>query len=259
MRLPTALCFFMPFTFIHAQGREKIVNTDSGRVVLHYFTTGQLSTKEWMDIDDRWGRSQAFARDGRELINHQTRKIGGHASVDFSYHSSGGISKAEVSDAPDGGIQWYRSTTTFDANGVQTGFTEQGQDNEGPITRPDVRVMPAPQVAQPIKQEEVKEQRMFSTEVFVVNASKYTCRMDVVAKYPSPALQNSNHTIAPGDTVRIGTYSTGEIYENATKHATITAKRWSRKAKKQVAYRILREEVTAVEPEARKYYVVIGR
>ncbi len=246
-----ATASLISFTHLHAQGRVKTIDTDSGRVVMHYFTSGQLSTKEWMDKDDRWGRSWAYDRSGKELINYQTRKIGGHACVDFSYHANGAISKAEISDAPDGGIQWYRSTTTFDENGVKTGFTEQGQDNEGLITRPDVRVMPAPQV--------VREQQMFITEVFVVNASKYTCRMDAVAKDPSAAMLGGNWTLAPDDTVRIGAYSTGEIYEEAIKHVTVTAERWSRKARKQAAYRTLREDVTAVEPEARKYYVVMGR
>ncbi|MEO8067308.1 MAG: hypothetical protein ABI599_06415 [Flavobacteriales bacterium] len=257
MRLFSSIAFLTSI-LTHAQGSEKTVKTDSGTVVLHYFTTGQLSTKQWMDTDDRWGHSWAYAMDGREIINYQTRKIGGHASVYFSYYPNGAISKAEVSDAPDGGIQWYRSTTTYDERGVRIGFTEQGQGNDGPIPGIEVRTTQKPEVTAPFKQEVVKEQRMFITEVFVVNASKYTCRMDAVVKNPSPAMQNGNYTMAPGDTLRIGMYSTGETYDEAAKHVTITAKRWSRKARKQLAYRILREEVTAAEPEARKYFVVIG-
>ena len=259
MRLLSSLAFLTSLTVLHAQGREKTIKTDSGIVVLHYFTTGQLSTKEWMDKDDRWGKSWAYDRSGQEIFSYSTRKIGGHASADFSYHSNGAVSKIEVSDAPDGGIQWYRSTATYDEHGVKTGFTEQGHGNDGPIPGIDVRTTQKPEVTVHFKQEVVKEQRMFRTEVFVVNASKYTCRMDAVAKNPSPALQNGNYTMAPGDTVRVGMYSTGEIYEEAIKHVTITAKRWSRKARRQVAYRILREEVTAVEPEVRKYFVVLGR
>ena len=111
---------------LSAQGREQTVKTDTGTVILHWSTTGQLSSKAWMDVADRWGHSWAYDRSGRVIFERQTRKIGGHASVDFSYHPDGTVSKAEVSQAPDGGIQWYRSTTTFDTAGVQTGFTEQG-------------------------------------------------------------------------------------------------------------------------------------
>lgn len=242
-----------------AQGRERTYKSDTGTVVIHYFTNGKVSTKSWVDTDDRWGRSWAYKQDGTVIAENQTRRIAGHASLHFSYHPNGAISKAEYSEAPDAGIQWYRSTTTFDDQGNKTGFTEQGHDNYDIIPGPGVRVTQKPEVTEPYKQEVVREQRMFITEVFVVNASKYTCRMDAVAKHPSPAMQNSNHTMAPGDTVRVGMYSTGEIYEEAAKHLVISAKRWSRKLKKQVLYKILREEIASVQPEARKYYLFIGR
>ena len=257
--LLSAFAFFAPIALLHAQGRERTFKTDTGTVVIHYFANGKVSTKAWMDKDDRWGRSWAYKEDGSVLREDQTRRIGGHASVDFSYHTNGAISKAEFSDAPDGGIQWYRSTTTYDEQGTMTGFTEQGHDNYDIIPSPGVRVIHTPEVTVPYKQEVVREQRMFITEVFVVNASKYTCRMDVVAKHPSPAMQNSNHTMAPGDTVRVGMYSMGEIYEEAAKHLTLSAKRWSKKLKKQVAYRTVREDVTSVIPERRDYFIVIGR
>ena len=259
MRLIATLTLFTSFIILNAQGREKILNTDSGRVVLHYFNTGKLSTKEWTDKDDRWGRSCAYDKSGKEIFSYQTRKIGGHASAHFSYHPNGAVSKIEVSDAPDGGIQWYRSTTTYDEQGAQTGFSEQGHDNDGPIPGPSVRVTTVPQVTEPPKQEVVYEQHLFMTQVFVVNASKYICRMEAVAKHPSPAMQGGNYTMAPGDTLHIGAYTTGEVYEEAAKHVTITAKRASRKPKKQVAFHVLREDVNAVVPETRNYYVVLGR
>lgn len=242
-----------------AGGRERTFTTDTGTVVIQYFTSGKVSTKAWMDKDDRWGRSWAYDATGKEFFSYQTRKIGGHASAHFSYHANGAVSKIEVSDAPDGGIQWYSSTTTYDEQGNKTGFSEHGHDNDGIIPGPAVRVTRTPQQIVPNKQEEVREQQMFITEVFVVNASKYTCRMDLVAKQPSPAMQSGNYTLAPGDTVRVGIYSTGETYQEATMHLTIAAKRWSRKLKKQVEYRILREEITSVQPEARKYFLFIGR
>ncbi len=259
MRLFSFLTFIASFSLLHAQGRQKIMNTDSGRVVLHYFTTGQLSTKEWMDKDDRWGKSWAYDRGGMEIFSCSTRKIGGHASVHFSYHGNGAISKAEVSDAPDGGIQWYRSTTTFDDQGNKTGFTEQGHDNDGIIPGPGVRVRTSPFVTVPPEQEVVEEQRLFMTNVFVVNASKDVCRMEAVAKQPSPALQGGQYTMAPGDTLFIGAYTTGEIYQEAAKHVTVTGKRWHKRPKKQKAYWILREDVVPEGAEARRYYVVIGR
>lgn len=232
------------------------MSTDSGNVVLHYFTTGEVSTKEWMDTDDRWGRSWAWAKDGRELTNYQTRKIGGHASVSFSYHANGGISKAEVSDAPDGGIQWYRSTTTFDENGERTGFTEQGHGNDGPIPGVDVRVQPAPQVTTPPKQEEVKEQRMFVNEVFVVNPTKWTCIVAVRTEHRSPAMPNGEMTIQPGDTLRIGTYSAGETFADPDGHVRIFVYRKTRPNTYKLAH--FRTKTDQATPEHKRYFKVMS-
>lgn len=259
MRFLASLTFITSLTLLHGQGREKILNTDSGRVVLHYFNTGKLSTKEWMDKDDRWGRSWAYDSKGKELFSYPTRKIGGHASAHFSYHPNGAVSKIEVSDAPDGGIQWYRSTTTFDENGVQTGFAEQGHDNDGIIPGPGVRITTVPVVPEPPQQEVMEEQRLFVTNVFVVNESKYICRMEAIAKHPSPALQGGQYTMAPRDTVFIGAYTTGEQYVEAARQVDITAKRWHKRPNKQVAYRVLGEDVLPAGAEARRYYVVLGR
>lgn len=258
MRLLSSLTFLASFTLLHAQGREKTVNTDSGRVVLHYFTTGQLSTKEWMDKDDRWGRSQAYARDGRELINYQTRKIGGHASVDFSYHANGAVSKAEVSDAPDGGIQWYRSTTTFDEHGNRTGFTEQGHDNDGIIPGPGVRVTTTPYVTEPVKQEIVEEQRLFVNEVLVVNSTIWTCSVSVAVAQPSPALQEGSYAIAPGDTIRVGTYSVGEAFAPPETHIILLAQREHRRARKRkpLPLSLLQQEQVSTEHMKYIYHVL---
>lgn len=241
---------------VQAQGHTKTLSTDSGTVVLHYFTAGQLSTKEWMDKEDRWGRSWAWAKDGRELINYQTRKIGGHASVAFNYHKNGGISKAEVSDAPDGGIQWYRSTTTFDENGQRTGFTEQGHGNDGPIPGVDVRVQPTPQVTIAPAEEVVKEQRLFVNEMFVVNPTKWTCKVNVVAEHPSPALTSGDHTIEPGDTLRIGAYTMGEAFAGPENHVRIAV---YRKLRKPAYYKMshFRTNTIQVGPEHRRYYKVM--
>jgi len=256
MRVLQSIAFILVLVQANAQARAKTLSTDSGAVVLHYFVSGELSTKEWMDKDDRWGRSLAWAKDGRELMNYQTRRIGGQASVTFSYHANGGISKAEVSDAPDGGIQWYRSTTTFDENGDRTGFTEQGRDNDGPIPGLDVRVLPAPEVTIPVQLEEVKEQRMFVNEVFLVNPTQWTCKVNILVDRPSPALNGGERTIEPGDTLRIGVYSAGEIFQPPENYVRIAVYRKLRKT----GYFKMSHFKTNIEqpsPEHRRYYKVM--
>jgi hypothetical protein len=237
---------------LSAQGREKVLNTDTGRVVLHYFTSGQVSTRTWMDKDDRWGRTWAYKRDGSVIVEHQTRRIAGHASVHFEYHANGAISKAEYSDAPDGGIQWYRSTTTFDENGNKTGFTEQGHDNDGLIPRPDMRFVEKPQVVGP--QKPVAEcQKLYVNEVLVVNSTKWRCTVKVEPKQPSPALPAGTFTLQPGDTLRAGTFTMGETCVDPTNHVTLTVQRAKSKGIKPGPMEVPLLQQQQVSKEHRQY------
>jgi hypothetical protein len=218
-RTPTLFFLVMLASGTHAQVRRTVQETDSGRVVRHHFTTGQVSTKEWTDKDGRWGRSWAYNRSGEVIFEGQTRRVAGHASVRFSYHPNGAVSKVETSDAPDAGIQWYRSTTTFDEDGNRTGFWEDGRDNYGPIPRlfEHPRTIPSVEPVTPIqvpppKQEVAICQRMFQTELFVVNPTNAAVRVVATPKESSPGLPGGTYTMAPGDTIRIGTFSKGEVW-----------------------------------------------
>lgn len=253
MRLLFSVAFIGTSALLHAQGREKVVETDSGRVILHYFTTGQISTKEWTDADGRWGRSWAFARDGHELINYQTRKIGGHASVRFSYHANGGISKAEISDAPDGGIQWYRSVTTFDPEGNRTGFTEEGHDNDGLIPRPAIRVHDGPGTAVPPPASPMEEQELFVSDVLLVNGTRWPAIISVHAAQPSPALPGGSFTLQAGDTVHVGSFSTGAAYEEPGRHVTFDARRQHKRPRKQKSLPVLLLQQQESSKDRRRY------
>lgn len=236
MRVLQSFAFVLVLVQAKAQSRTKTVETDSGRVELHYFTTGQVSTKAWMDKDQRWGHSWAYDPAGNVIFDRQTRRVGGHASVEYRYHPNGGISRAEYSDAPDGGIQWYQSSTTFDEQGRQTGFSEQGWDNDGPM-RPHIKMptgpLPAPAV---LKQEEVREQQMFTNEYFVV--ARTNCRIQLRAKQPSPAAKDLDATLLKGDTLRGGTYSMGERFDPPLGQVSVTATNRRGKAN----YKVLRTD-----------------
>lgn len=214
MRLLSTLLLLILASTLSAQPKERTFKTDSGNVVVRYFASGQVSTKEWRDKDERWGRSWAYKKNGEMIFEGQTRRFAGHSSVYFSYHPNGAVSKVETSDAPDAGIQWHRSTTTFDDQGNKTGFSEQGHDNYGLIPRPDMRIITEPQPpATPQPQQEVVVcQRMFVNELFVVNPTNAAARVVATSKEPSPAMPGGTWTMAPGDTIRIGTFSEGEAW-----------------------------------------------
>ncbi len=244
MRYLTTFSFLLSALFASAQIGRQELHTDSGSVVLHFFENGNVSTKEWWDPDGRWGRSSAYDRDGIEIFGYGTRRIGGHASVSFRYHDTGGISRADVSDAPDAGIQWYKSTTTFDELGVNTGFSEQGHDNDGPIPGL-VTIKPA------------EGQRMFVNEVFLVNRTRHAGRAKVTAKHPSPALKDALHTIAPGDTIRLGAYSMGAQFPSPGDHVEVEVMQALLKPKKRIPMATFAIEAFQVSPEHRRHYLVI--
>lgn len=249
MRTATAIVACTAALLLSAQGRESTVKTDTGTVVLHWFTTGQLSTKAWMDADNRWGHSWAYNTQGAVIYDQPTRRIAGHASVDYRYHPNGAVSRADYSTMPDAGIQWYQSTTTFDTAGVQTGFSEEGEDNYGPI-RPHVFPAPAPPA---YKQEEVREQRMYTNEYFVV--ARKNCRVQLRPKQPSPAAKNMDATLLKGDTLRGGTYSLGERFDPPLEQVAVTATDRRGKPK----YKVLRTDSVQVTAEHRRWYVIVGK
>jgi hypothetical protein len=189
---------------MQGQHGRKELRTDSGLVVLHHFKTGELSTKEWRDKDDRFGLTTAYDRAGKEIFRYGTRRIGGHASVHFSYHANGAISMAEASDAPDAGIQWFRSTTTFDDQGNRTGYSE---DTHEDLLRPSVIFTQPEQPLSPVVPQPpptaVPCQRMFVNEVFVVNGSSWPVEITVEPKDPSPALVGSKFILPAGGSLRV--------------------------------------------------------
>ncbi|HMN05238.1 MAG TPA: hypothetical protein PKD45_05885 [Flavobacteriales bacterium] len=235
---------------LHAQGPIETVKNDSGTFVMHRFTTGELSTKEWTDAANRWGRSWAYDREGHMIYQQQTRQFAGHASVDFSYHPNGAVSRAAYSTMPDGGIQWYRSTTTFDEDGKQTGFSEEGWDNDGPLA-PGV-VQPAKPVFEPGM---VYEQRMFTNEYFVVNAYRRPVRVELRPKQTSPAAKDMNATLLKGDTLRGGTYSMGELRVDPLSQVAVNV----RPAKGRKKLGVMRVDSLDRSAEHRQYFLIVGK
>jgi hypothetical protein len=248
------LLVLLPFV-VHGQFGRKELRTDTGLVVLHHFKTGEVSTMEWMDVAERFGLATAYDRSGKEIFRFGTRRIGGHASVHFSYHPNGAISKAESSDAPDAGIQWYRSTTTFDDQGDQTGFWKDSHEDlispSGPFT---LREQPSSPVVTPPKQAEVMAcQRLFLNEVFVVNGSSWPVEITVEPRDPSPALQGSKFVLPAGESKLVGTYSVGETFVSPVQRMKVTG-RVTNKRGKQRQVGVLMMEDRQVDPQRKAWF-----
>jgi hypothetical protein len=243
MRNIILLLFLTSLAAAQAQVKQRTFKTDSGTVVIHYFGSGQVSTREWMDQDNRWGRSWAYTKSGSVIVEHQTRRIAGHSSVHYQYHPNGAISKAEYSTAPDAGIHW-----------------EQGHDDRGIIPNPRTTIKRAPDepepVVQPLQQEVVEEQRLFVNELLVVNPTNAAVRVVAAAKHPSPALPGGTWTMAPGDTVRIGAYTMGEAWPDWKEHVELAITQVVLGDRNHAAAMIRTDEAKQ-STEHRKLFVVI--
>lgn len=243
----------LPYFLLGQYGRKE-VRTDSGVVVLHHFKTGEASTREWRDKDDRFGLTTAYDRTGQEIFRFGTRRIGGHASVHFSYHANGAISKAEASDAPDAGIQWFRSTTTFDDQGNQTGYWKESHED---LLRPSVTLRQSEQPLSPVVPQPpptvVPCQRMFVNEVFVVNGSGWPVEIMVEPRDTSPALQGSKFVLAAGESRMVGTYSVGETFVSPVQRMKVVGMVTNKKGKQRQVGVLMMEE-RQVDPQCKAWF-----
>lgn len=141
--------------FAFGQLNCKTVTKSDGTAKTCYHKNGTISTLETWDTAKRMGNIKGFNSENKELFSHSLRSFAGHASAELLYYPNGQVSQVKYSTAPDGGIQFYKSTTKFDEQGKQTDFSEFKYPDDRLITAPQ----PAPpkeqpkELQQPIKQE----------------------------------------------------------------------------------------------------------
>lgn len=138
---------------------------------IHYFKSGKVSSIQLLE-NNRFGKALAYNEIGALIFEQSIRRIGGHASVYFSYYESGAIKKAEYSTAPDGGIQWYKSYSEFNEKGERTNFYEMSNEQlMHPFTQPSTQ----PIVVQLIAQDAFK-----NNEIIIVNETNFILLLKIV-------------------------------------------------------------------------------
>lgn len=93
------------------------------RTCLHQ--NGVVSTVEEWDAAKSHGTVAGYDAQGNEIFAYPLRRFAGHASITLSYHSNGQVSRMHFSDAPDGGIQYYRITCSYAEDGSSQGCSEE--------------------------------------------------------------------------------------------------------------------------------------
>ena len=201
------LAFFLISFSIDAQLSCKTkTGTDGGTVKTCLHKNGKISTSESWNKDKRSGNIVAYNNKGAELFNHSLHHFGGHASVTIDYYSNGQVSKVYYSDAPDGGIQYYNSTTTFDETGNQTGFYETKYPDdlkwkviEEPVKTDTSRTSATKVPVEPKKEEpklEVVEcAAIVPTHYKIENTTSSTVRLKITAVPNSTVLGESKEIV----------------------------------------------------------------
>ena len=163
--------------------------TDGGTVKTCLHKNGKVSTSETWDKDKRFGNAIAYNSKGEELYNHSLRSVGGHAYVSLEYFANGQVSKVYYSDAPDGGIQFYNSTTKFDENGVQTEFHETKYPHEIQM----VLVEPSVKKTEPVVEQKKEEPKQEVVECAILFKNYFEIQNGTTSKVTIKinALQNN--------------------------------------------------------------------
>lgn len=218
----------------------------------HYYKTGQLSTIVSYDKDNRWGKAIAYNKAGKQIYEWELRRIAGHASVHFSYNSEGGVEKAEWSSAPDGGIQWYHTTTYFNPDGTINHEVKDNWDDR--VTVPNE--LKQTYVVLPPEPKPIRITINYTTEYWFINRTPHRIKITATAKDSTGKQQT--YRLSFNDSLKGGTITqTNNPDIDPQQFYNFTAEPIKKKHK--TDYLILR--VPADYPkqavERRVYYVVL--
>lgn len=186
-----------------------------------YHANKKISTKSVkFENGVLWGYAKAFDQKGNQIFNMQTRRVAGHASVNFSFHPNGMVKTAHYTSHPDGGIQWSDIKYFFDENGKQTHVDDRSSDIYGRHTlHPTVLI----QHEKPEQKREIEKPNQPKTEsmkcaavcestVILVNLSKKKTKFNftTTVKMNNPTI--SPNEIALGDSLKIGSFTDAETF-----------------------------------------------
>lgn len=205
-----SLLFFFQNTSFAQKEKQNCTKT--------YFRNGKISTLECMPESGWGGKAYAFNLKGDTIGEWSISRMHMLASVNFTFHANGGVHKADYSSHPDAGIQWYRSCTYFNEEGVKTDFWEMRDDDrvtfiQEPLEIPLKKEEPKPE--KPIKQEVIACAIIFSSEFWVDN------RLNIPVKITWQSVSDSTNKgevlVPKGQREMITYYILAQQYEEPLK------------------------------------------
>ncbi len=178
-----------------------LVSPDDIRCRFSYFKgTKQISTSICkVGENPLRGAATAYDKRGNVIYQRETRRYGGHASVDFSYHANGAVHTAHYSSAPDAGIQWYSSTHYFDPDGKLVDVKSQSHEDMISVRFDTNKVLSNPAVNP--RYEVMKCAEIWVTSIRIKNNLKDTLRVEhQFTGVKEPSLVT---LVAPGENIKL--------------------------------------------------------
>ncbi len=217
----------------------------------YYFRNHKVAAKECYD-DNRFGKAYAYNLSGKVIFEKGLRKVGGHETVLFSFYPNGAVSKAEWHSAPDAGIQWYSSVTTFDSLGNQTSYMEDSYDHGTKI----MNLPPAVPTKNPAQQPKqiVKCAEIWVSELWCVNTTEAT--IVVHADKMNDANEHYAITLKRGDSAKLVSMPLAQMFDDPTKYYIISVNELNKDQKR--IFRIGACTSSTNIGTTRRYYCTIG-
>lgn len=176
------------------------------------FKNGKISTATCWDDNKYFGISTAYNMLGEKIGEWRIGRMAQIASVNFTFHANGGVHKAEYGSHPDAGIQWYRSTTTFNEKGEKVDFWEQSHDDGPSKFIPEHLKFEYEQpIVKPKQAEVIKCAIIYTSELWIDNRTNQNIKVNWQSKSGEP--KKGVITIAKGKKAKITNWIMAEKYE----------------------------------------------
>jgi hypothetical protein len=229
--------------------------------IIRYHQNKKIATKEVkLSNDQLWGYAKAFDQQGKEIYLMHTRRVAGHATVDFSYYPSGAVRQAHFTSHPDGGIQWSDIAHHFDENGKITEEIDASSDDYGhyrvridsPYQLDTIKHPVSPPVVVPSKKQEViRCAEIYSTEIYLINATGKT-RKYKASSIGAPLVEEKlEGEIIANDTLKLGSYIDAQLFTHPKERLKVEIS-----GRKNDFFQFFLEEPKQEGISNRKYYLI---
>jgi hypothetical protein len=225
-----------------------------------YFKNGKIATSQCYDTNNRWGRAKAFDKQGKEIYDKELRRIAGHSSVQFTFYESGAVKTAYWSSAPDAGIQWYRTNTSFSEDGKITSETEDNYDKGPGVVAPKSPgyvTKPRPSPVKPAPSTTMECAVIYSSEFWFKNTTPYS--VVVTATRKSGPTETYTLTLRPRQTMKAGQMIGAQIFYTPADYYNFSVKPLKESLKQRFIILPSDQEPENTKKEVRRYYYDVRR